>query len=104
MRKKSLEHPNYPKDPAFKKRFGPRGAIHSYADGRIEDTGAVTKKRMETVDEEFLAAALKFIDKAHKAKKPFFLWFNSTRMHVWTRLKPASQGVTAQLHENYQLN
>ena len=90
------EHPDYPKDPAFKKRFGPRGAIHSYADGRIEDTGPVTKKRMETVDEEFLAAALKFIDKAHQAKKPFFVWFNSTRMHVWTRLKPASQGVTGQ--------
>jgi len=90
------EHPDYPKDAAFKKRFGPRGAIHSYADGRVEDTGPVTKKRMETVDEEFLAAALKFIDKAHKAKKPFFVWFNTTRMHVWTRLKPESEGVTGQ--------
>ncbi|MAZ86678.1 MAG: arylsulfatase [Cellvibrionaceae bacterium] len=90
------EHPNYPKDEAFKKRFGPRGAIHSYADGRIEDTGPVTRKRMETVDEEFLAAALKFIDKAHAAKKPFFVWFNSTRMHVFTHLKPESEGVTGQ--------
>ncbi|MBN4055136.1 arylsulfatase [bacterium AH-315-K03] len=90
------EHPDYPKDQAFKKRFGPRGAIHSFADGRVEDTGPVTIKRMETVDEEFLAAALKFIDKAHKAKKPFFVWFNSTRMHVWTRLKPESVGVTGQ--------
>lgn len=90
------EHPNYPKDPEFKKRFGPRGAIHSFADGKITDTGPVTKKRMETIDEEFLGAALKFIDKAHSAKKPFFVWFNSTRMHVWTRLKPESEGVTGQ--------
>ena len=90
------EHPDYPKDPAFKKRFGPRGAIHSFADGKITDTGPVTKKRMETIDEEFLGAALKFIDKAHVEKKPFFVWFNSTRMHVWTRLKPSSEGVTGQ--------
>ncbi len=90
------EHPNYPKDPEFKKRFGPRGAIHSFADGKITDTGPVTKKRMETIDEEFLGAALKFIDKAHAAKKPFFVWFNSTRMHVWTRLKPEAEGVTGQ--------
>ena len=90
------EHPDYPQDAAFKKRFGPRGAIHSYADGKIEDTGPVTKKRMETIDEEFLGAALKFIDKAHAEKKPFFVWFNSTRMHIWTRLKPESDGVTGQ--------
>ena len=90
------EHPDYPKDPAFKKKFGPRGVIHSFADGKIEDTGPLTKKRMETVDEEFLGAALKFIDKAHQRKKPFFVWFNSTRMHVWTRLKESSQGVTGQ--------
>jgi len=90
------EHVDYPKDAAFKKRFGPRGAIHSYADGRVEDTGPVSKKRMETIDEEFLAATLKFMDKAHAAKKPFFVWFNSTRMHVWTRLKPESEGVTGQ--------
>ncbi len=90
------EHPNYPKDPAFKKRFGPRGVIRSSADGRIEDTGPLNMKRMETVDEEFLAASLKFIDKAHAAKKPFFVWFNATRMHVWTRLKPESVGVTGQ--------
>ena len=90
------EHPNYPKDPAFKKRFGPRGVIHSFADGRVEDTGPLNRKRMETVDEEFLASALKFIDKSHQSGKPFFVWFNSTRMHVWTRLKPESQGVTGQ--------
>ncbi|RKF20356.1 arylsulfatase [Alginatibacterium sediminis] len=90
------EHADYPKDPEFKKRFGPRGAIHSFADGKIEDTGPVTKKRMETIDEEFLGAALSFIDKAHTQKKPFFVWFNSTRMHIWTRLKAESEGVTGQ--------
>src|SRR5262249_49372533 len=76
------ENPDYPKDPAFKKKFGPRGVIHSYADGKVEDTGPLTKKRMETVDEEFLAAAMDFMDRQHKANKPFFCWFNSTRMHV----------------------
>jgi len=82
----------YPKDPAFRKRFGPRGVIHSYADGKIEDTGPLTRKRMETVDDEFTAAALKFIDKAHADGKPFFVWFNSTRMHIWTRLSPKWEG------------
>lgn len=84
----------YPKDAEFRKKFGPRGVIHSYADGKINDTGPMTKKRMETADEEFMAASLKFIEKAHKQNKPFFVWHNSTRMHVWTHLKPASQGVT----------
>jgi len=84
----------YPKDPAFRKKFGPRGVIHSYADGRIEDTGPLTRERMETVDDEFHAAAMNFVERAHKAKKPFFLWYNSTRMHVWTRLKKSAQGRT----------
>jgi arylsulfatase len=82
----------YPKDPAFRKRFAPRGVIHSYADGKIEDTGPLTRKRMETIDQEFADAALKFMDKSHKQDKPFFLWFNSTRMHVWTRLDPKWEG------------
>jgi arylsulfatase A-like enzyme len=68
--------------------------IHSYADGKTEDTGPLTKKRMETVDEEFLAAALDFIDRQHKADKPFFCYFNSTRMHIWTHLRPESEGKT----------
>jgi len=89
------EHPDYPKDPWFKKKFGPRGVIHSFADGRIEDTGPLTKKRMETIDEEITARALDFMARAKKAKKPFFLWWNSTRMHVFTHLKRASQGKTA---------
>jgi arylsulfatase len=88
------ENEDYPKDPAFKKRYGPRGVLHSYADGKVEDTGPLTKKRMETVDEEFLAAAKDFIDRSHKAGKPFFCWFNATRMHIFTHLKPASKGKT----------
>ena len=92
------EHADYPKDAAFKKKFGPRGVIHSYADGKggqkIEDTGPLTRKRMETVDEEVTTAALKFMDNAVKDKKPFFVWWNSTRMHIWTHLKKESQGKT----------
>ncbi|WP_027997993.1 arylsulfatase [Sinorhizobium arboris] len=84
----------YPKDPEFRKSFGPRGVIKSSADGKIEDTGALNTKRMETVDEEFLAAAKDFIDRQAKADKPFFCWFNSTRMHVFTHLKPESMGKT----------
>ncbi|TCL76171.1 arylsulfatase [Rhizobium sp. BK251] len=84
----------YPKDPEFKKKYGPRGVIHSYADGKIEDTGALNTKRMETVDEEFLGAAKDFIKRQHDADKPFFVWFNSTRMHVFTHLKPDSLGKT----------
>ncbi len=82
----------YPKDPAFHKRYAPRGVIHSFADGKIEDTGPLTRKRMETVDQEFAAAALKFMDKAHAKEQPFFVWFNATRMHVWTRLDPKWDG------------
>src|SRR5215467_8675107 len=88
------ENSDYPQDPEFRKKFGPRGVLHSYADGKIENTGALTVKRMETVDEEFLAAALDFIDRQHKAEKPWFCYFNSTRMHIFTHLKPASEGKT----------
>lgn len=82
----------YPKDPEFRKRYAPRGVIHSYADGRIEDTGPLSRKRMETADQEFTDAALQFIDKAHSDEKPFFVWLNTTRMHVWTRLAEKWQG------------
>ena len=88
------ENPDYPKDPAFKKRFGPRGVIHSFADGRITDTGPLTRKRMETIDEEVTAKALDFMDRAAKSNKPFLLWWNSTRMHVFTHLKKESEGKT----------
>ena len=85
---------DYPKNPQVKKLFGPRGVIHSYADGKIEDTGPLTKKRMETVDDEITAAAIKFMDKAVKQDKPFFVWWTATRMHVWTHLKEESQGLS----------
>ena len=85
---------HYPKDPEFHKKFGPRGVLRSYADGRVEDTGPMTRKRMETADEEFRDAAIDFMERAVKAKKPFFVWLNSTRMHVWTRLSPEWDGKT----------
>jgi arylsulfatase A-like enzyme len=88
------ENPDYPKNPEFKKKFGPRGVIHSFADGRITDTGPLTRKRMETIDAEVTAKALDFMERAARANKPFFLWWNSTRMHIWTHLKPESEGKT----------
>ena len=88
------ENVDYPKSPEFKKKFGPRGVIHSFADGRIEDTGPLTKKRMETIDDEVTAKALDFMERAKKADKPFFLWCNSTRMHIFTHLKAESEGKT----------
>ena len=94
------ELPDYPTDLVFPdgvkftEKFGPRGVIHSYADGRIEDTGPLTKKRMETIDVEVTDAAMGFMDKAVEDDKPFFVWWNSTRMHVWTHLKPESVGKT----------
>lgn len=84
----------YPKDPEFRKNYGPRGVIKSSADGEIEDTGPMTRKRMETADEEFLAAGMDFMERSVKADKPFFVWMSATRMHVWTRLKAESQGKT----------
>jgi arylsulfatase len=96
------ENPNYPADlvmpdgRTFKEAFGPRGVIKSTADGTIEDTGPLTRKRMETVDEEVTAGALDFMQRAHDQDKPFFLWWNSTRMHIFTHLKPESVGVTGQ--------
>ena len=92
------ECPDYPQDPEFKKKFGPRGVLKSKADGRggqtIENTGPLTIERMRTVDEEFLDGALDFIERQAKANQPFFCWFNSTRMHIFTHLKKESEGVT----------
>ncbi len=104
------ENVDYPEDPNFLKTFGPRGVLKCVATDvddptevprfgpwgkqKCEDTGPLTVKRMETVDEEFLGASLDFIDRAHKAGKPFFVWFNPSRMHIWTHLKPESQGKT----------
>ncbi|HEY1801539.1 MAG TPA: arylsulfatase [Terriglobales bacterium] len=84
----------YPKDPEFKKKFGPRGVIHSTAKGTIEDTGPLNVARMPTIDEEFLGATQKFIANSVKSTKPFFVWFNTTRMHVFTHLKKESVGKT----------
>ena len=88
----------YPKDPEFKKKYGPRGVLHTFSDGKggqtIEDTGPLTAKRMETVDDEIHAVATKFIAKAVQDQKPFFVWLNTTRMHVWTHLKKSSEGRT----------
>jgi len=104
------QNPDYPKDPRFRAKFGPRGVLKCKASDRddptvdpaygrvgkqvIENTGPLDTKRMETVDEEFLAAALDFIDRNNRANTPWFCYFNPTRMHVWTHLKAASQGKT----------
>jgi arylsulfatase A-like enzyme len=88
------ENPDYPKNPEFKKKFGPRGVIHSFAGGKITDTGPLTRKRMETIDDEVMVKTLDFMDRAKQEKKPFFIWWNSTRMHIFTHLKAASQGKT----------
>ena len=90
------ENEDYPKDPEFRKRFGPRGVIHSFADGRIEDTGPLTKKRMETVDDETSDAALDFIERQQEAGKPWFVWWSGTRMHFRTHVKPELRGISGQ--------
>jgi arylsulfatase len=92
------EHPDYFKDPEMKRKYGTRGVIHAWAnpDGtqKIESTGPLNKKRMETIDEEVTKESLRFMEEAKAEGKPFFLWWNSTRMHIWTRLKAESQGKT----------
>jgi arylsulfatase len=93
-----FENPDYFKDPALIKKYATRGVIHTWAnpDGtqRIESTGPLGKKRMETIDEEVTKATLDYLDKAAKSDKPFFLWWNSTRMHIFTHLKKESEGKT----------
>ena len=104
------ENPDYPKDPKFREKFGPRGVLDCVATNKAskvndprfgpmgkqecKDTGPLTKKRMETADEEFLDRTIKFIKKSHKANKPWFAWLNTTRMHFYTHLKPESDGKT----------
>jgi len=100
------ENEDYPGDmimangKTFKENFGPRGVIHSWADGnggqRIEDTGPLTKKRMETIDEETLAAAKDFIKKQNEDGEPFFVWWNATRMHFRTHVKEENRGISGQ--------
>ncbi|BAQ16384.1 arylsulfatase [Methyloceanibacter caenitepidi] len=100
------EHPDYPTNPAFREKYGPRGVIHSWAqeDGtqKIEDTGPLTKKRMETVDEETLAAAKDFIKKANDEGEPFFVWWNGTRMHFRTHVKEEHRGLSGETGNEYQ--
>lgn len=92
------ENEDYPKDPKFREKYGPRGVLRCKADGKggqtIENTGPMSKKRMETMDEEFLADAKDFIKRNHDAGGPWFCYFNSTRMHIFTHLKDASKGKT----------
>jgi arylsulfatase len=104
------ENPDYPKDPEFRKRLGPRGVLDCKATDRddptedprfgkvgkqtIKDTGPLTRKRMETADEEFMDRTMKFIKKNTEAKKPWFAWLATSRMHFYTHLKPESDGVT----------
>ena len=94
------ELPDYPKDPAFKKAFGPRGVLHCKADGKggqtIVDTGPLTKKRMETIDEEITAGALSWMEKQVEADKPFFLWYNTTAMHFRTHVAEKNLGKSGQ--------
>jgi arylsulfatase len=102
------ELPDYPKDPAYRAMFGPRGVLHTYAtdvvdetvDPRfgavgkqvIEDTGPLTRLRMETIDDETSAAAIDFMERAHAAGVPFFVWYNSTRMHLRTHVRAEHRG------------
>ena len=90
------EHPDYPKDPAFRQRYGPRGVIHAFADGRITDTGPLDRKRMETIDEDVTTRTLGFIERSHREGKPFFVWWCATHMHFRTHVKKASQGKSGQ--------
>ncbi len=96
------ENEDYPGDlvladgQTFRDKFGPRGVIRSYADGRIEDTGPLTKKRMETIDDETVAAALDFIDRKERDGEPWFVWWNGTRMHFRTHVKDELRGISGQ--------
>jgi arylsulfatase len=102
------EQEDYPTDedfPDFRERFGPRGVIRSWANGdgtqRIEDTGPLTRKRMETCDEEFGDAALDFMRRQQAAGTPWFVWFNSTHMHFRTHVKPSSKGRAGRWQSEY---
>ena len=104
------ENPDYPQNAEFKAMFGPRGVLAcvattedtsppdprfgAWGNQKCTDTGPLTRKRMETIDEEVTTRSLDFLDRAVAAKKPFFLWYNTTRMHIFTHLRPESEGKT----------
>jgi len=90
------DYPDPEKYPDFARKYGPRGVIHSIAGGKIEDTGPLTKKRMETIDDESIEGAKRFIREAVKSGEPFFVWWNGTRMHMWTHVKKELRGISGQ--------
>ena len=90
------ENEDYPTNPEFRQKYGPRGVLHSTADGKIEDTGPLTKKRMETVDDDTSDRAIDFIERANAANKPFFVWWSGTRMHFRTHVKDELRGISGQ--------
>jgi len=100
------ENEDWPTDPEFRKTTSPRGVLHVRADGKggqtIEDTGPLTKKRMETIDDETVAAATEFIKRQHAAGKPFFVWWNGTRMHFRTHVKAEHRGLSGKGGDEYQ--
>lgn len=87
--------------PNFRKKFGPRGVIHSFSDGRIEDTGPLTRKRMETIDDDIAERSANWIEAQAKAGKPFFVWVNFTHMHLRTHAKPESLGQSGRWQSEY---
>lgn len=92
----NVDYPDPEKYPDFRRKYGPRGIIHSFAGGKIEDIGQLTKKRMETIDDETIAATKKFIRNAVKSGEPFFVWWNGTRMHFRTHVKKELKGISGQ--------
>jgi len=94
------ENEDYPKDPEFRKKFGPRGVISSTADGKIVDTGPLDTKRMETIDTDVTNRTIDFIDRAVKADKPFFVWWNSTHMHYRTHISAEDMAACKATHPN----
>jgi arylsulfatase len=96
------ERPYYPKDDEeFVRTSSPRGVLKATADGKIEDTGALNTKRMETIDDETTAAAIDFMDRQAKAGKPFFTWMNTTRMHAFTHVRASMQGQSGMTGNEY---
>ncbi|MDH3991198.1 MAG: arylsulfatase, partial [Gammaproteobacteria bacterium] len=87
---------DYPQNPEFRQRYGPRGVIKSSADGTIEDTGPLTRKRMETIDDDTVAAAIDFIERSEASDTPWFVWWSGTRMHFRTHVKDELRGISGQ--------